>query len=74
MRHEVTADGRYRQSGFGYANYDEDHPHYGISLSSPAWVTEKLQRLADFRISRFSEQAWGHHDIYAVKRAGTMIL
>jgi len=58
----------YRKTGFGYVNYSDDNPHYGISLASPAWVVKKLQSSPDLQIISFREHAWGHHDVYAISK------
>lgn len=60
------------ETGFGYVNYDDRYPTYGISLSLPSWVMDVLTRESALGICSFVESGWGnHHDIYAVvKRAG----
>lgn len=56
-------------TGFGYVSYDDAYPHYGISLSSPAWVMALLSGQRDLLISSFVESGWGSfHDIYGCQR------
>jgi SAM-dependent methyltransferase len=59
----------YEKTGFGYVNYSDECPTYGLSLSSPAWVMSKLVHLRDTRISYLREHAWGHHDVYGLVKA-----
>jgi SAM-dependent methyltransferase len=56
-------------TGFGYANYDDKYPVYGISMSSIAWVTKKIERFPDLRIYYLCETAWGHQDVFGVVKA-----
>ena len=56
-------------TGFGYANYDDKYPVYGISMSNIAWVTKKIERFPDLRICYLCETAWGHQDVFGVVKA-----
>ncbi|MDQ0378093.1 methyltransferase domain-containing protein [Amycolatopsis thermophila] len=56
----VLAD--YRSRGFGYADYP-GQPGYGISLSTPAWVTGHVLT-ARLRLAGYIEAGWdGHQDV-----------
>lgn len=63
----------YHQEGFGYINYDDKYPTYGLSLSSPAWIMSRLQKIPDFEISFFREHSWGHQDVYALTKSRPLI-
>ena len=52
----------YRDSGFGYADYP-GQPGYGISLSTPAWVTGHVLT-PRLRLAGYLEAGWdGHQDV-----------
>lgn len=51
---------RYDQKGFGYGSYPWTE-HYGISVSSPAWVCAQLEKLANLRLLNFTERGWDNH-------------
>ncbi|GEM_PF-1515864 len=57
----------YVRQGFAFAPYAADHPTFGVSLSSPGWVMEKLQRIPELKIISFEEQGWGQ-DVIVLKR------
>jgi SAM-dependent methyltransferase len=58
----------YDRDGFGYADY-ASQAGYGISLSSPAWVTKKQQTVPNLRLLSFTEQGWNRHqDVIACVR------
>ena len=58
----------YKETGFGYANYDHES-EYGISMSSPAWVLAELQRHPDLKIIFCLEAGWDdHQDVIACMR------
>jgi SAM-dependent methyltransferase len=60
----------YDKMGFGYANYDDKYPVYGISISSPSWVLKQMERFTNLRICYLLEGGWGHQDVYgAVKNS-----
>lgn len=40
----------YTSSGFGYANYDDKYPVYGVSISSPAWVMKQIECNCDLNV------------------------
>lgn len=58
----------YDHEGFGYANYDDQYPVYGISISSPSWVSLQIERFPDLRISYVLEGGWGYQDVYGVTK------
>ena len=57
----------FEKEGFAYAPYAADHPTFGVSLSSPAWVMSKLQQIPELKIISFEEQGWGQ-DVVVLKR------
>lgn len=72
LRFGELIDGRalyaaYKQSGFAYLPYSAGHPTFGVSLSSPAWVMNKLQAVPELKIIGFEEQGWGQ-DVIVCKR------
>jgi SAM-dependent methyltransferase len=58
----------YRVSGFQFLPYSSEYPTFGLSLSSPSWVTSKLQKYSNLEICYFEEGAWGQ-DVWAIKKA-----
>lgn len=56
----------YDITGFGYANYDDKYPVYGISASSQGWIKNALERFPDFKICYLAESGWGYQDVYGV--------
>lgn len=55
----------YGRDGVAYADYPHA-PGYGISLSSPAWVSAQVERFPALRLVLYSEAAWDdHQDIIA---------
>ena len=58
----------YERAGFGYTPYSESRP-YGHSLSSPAWVIDRIGNVTKMRLVLFCERAWDNHqDVYACVR------
>lgn len=56
----------YDERGYGYVDYDGERG-YGLSLSSPAWVSELASRHAGRRLVMLSECAWdGTQDVFAI--------
>jgi SAM-dependent methyltransferase len=54
--------------GFGYYDYPNMN-NYGISLSSPSWVLQKLEKFSDIRILSYYEYGWdNHHDVVACQK------
>lgn len=58
----------YTPAGFGYANYDDKYPVYGVSVSSPAWVMKQIECNCDVnvRVCHVIEGGWGHQDVYGL--------
>ena len=56
----------YDTVGFGYANYDDKYPVYGLSLSSQQWVKNTLEQFPDFKICYIRESGWGWQDVYGI--------
>ena len=58
----------YDGEGFGYLSYFWGE-HYGISVSSPSWVSTQLERLKNLRLINFTERGWDkHQDVVALAR------
>jgi SAM-dependent methyltransferase len=52
----------YDQHGFGYQDYPaHTHQHYGVSLSSPAWVLQQVLKQPDLRLINYTEKGWDNH-------------
>jgi SAM-dependent methyltransferase len=68
----------YDRQGFGHALYPKEMlegaglgPEYGVSLTSPAWVTARLQKFQDLRLVMYCESLWDDtQDVIACVRAG----
>jgi SAM-dependent methyltransferase len=61
----------YEHAGFGFAKYP-NQDSYGLSLSSPAAVTRRLEALERMRIALYLERGWrGHQDVVACQRGYT---
>jgi SAM-dependent methyltransferase len=58
----------YEQNGFAFLPYSKDYPTFGLSLSSPEWVMQRLQRFPSIKIVAFEEEGWGQ-DVIAVRRS-----
>ena len=57
----------YDETGYGYVDYDGQQG-YGLSLSSPAWVTSMATRHAGRRLVMLSERAWDStQDVFAIQ-------
>lgn len=59
---------RQKPSGFSFLPYDSAYPTFGITLTSPGWVMNFLERMPNIKIVGFEEGGWGQ-DIWAVQRA-----
>lgn len=58
----------YRNYGFSYASYPGQE--YGISLSSPSWVTNQLASVAEARLLLYHERGWAdHQDVIAWRKS-----
>jgi len=56
--------------GLGYFDFHPDKRGYGISLSSPAWVREQIERAGgDLRQTYFKARGWANHqDVHAFSK------
>jgi len=55
-------------AGFGYANYPiataNVGQNYGISLASPCWVYQVMEKMPNTRLVAYTEKGWdGHQDV-----------
>jgi len=67
---------KFHQTGFSYQRYVESSPEedYGLTLTSPEWVTGTLQRYPNVIIRAYLEEAWGLQDVVIVyKKAGHFV-
>jgi SAM-dependent methyltransferase len=66
-----TVQRGYDEAGYGYVDYppyEGFEPGYGISLSSPAWVTKLATAVPGRRLVMISETAWdGTQDVFALQ-------
>ena len=54
--------------GFGYSDY-EGQTLSGMSLTSPAWICERIVAAGSLQLVAYTEQGWfGHQDVIAVTR------
>jgi SAM-dependent methyltransferase len=63
----------YRRDGFAFEPYARDFPTFGLSLSSPAWVMNKLQQIPELKIIGFDEQGWGQDVVILRKNPWPMV-
>ena len=57
----------YDETGYGYVDYD-GHKGYGLSLTSPAWITGLATTYSGRRLVMMSECAWdGTQDVFALQ-------
>lgn len=66
---------QYVATGYGYADYSQSETHsyiddgYGISLSTPAKVTEMALKISGIRIFQYAERAWAdNQDVLVIGR------
>ena len=64
---------RYATEGFGYASYPVATPavgeDYGISLASPCWAYNQIQKLPDMQLVNYTEKGWDNHqDVVSLRR------
>ena len=60
--------GEYDRDGFGYADY-EGQELSGMSLTSPAWVCDRIAAESSLRLVSYTESGWhGQQDVIAVSR------
>lgn len=61
----------YDNAGFGFSEYP-NRDSYGLSLSSPTVVTERLETFEQMRLVLYLERGWrGHQDVVAYQRGYT---
>jgi trans-aconitate methyltransferase len=59
----------YSATGYGYADY-ERQKGYGVSVCTPAWMTNFVNTMPGSRLVLMASRAWdGHHDVVAIQRA-----
>jgi len=51
---------QYRDSGYAYSDYPY-MPDYGISLTSPHWIRDRVEELAGLREVYFAAHGWDNH-------------
>jgi SAM-dependent methyltransferase len=60
----------YDHAGFAFLEQHPEQVDYGITLSHPRWVVDRLTRHADHRLVFASEARWANHqDVFAVMKA-----
>lgn len=67
----------YDETGFGYIDYPANEgfdPGYGLSLSSPGWVTSLATAISGRRLVMVSEAAWdGTQDVFALQADSSFV-
>lgn len=58
---------KYQKDGFAFEPYSKDYPTFGLSLSSPEWIMQRLQKMPSVKIVYFEEGGWGQ-DVIALRR------
>ena len=62
---QIVSD--FDRDGFGFfADFEPEHRH-GDSLASAPWVTARLEQFPSLRLLLYSEDAWLHQDVIAVR-------
>ena len=57
------------KTGFGYCDYDDKNPGYGLSLSSPSWILRLAEQDPTTRIILFQEAGWSkHQDVLVLQK------
>ncbi|HEV7475105.1 MAG TPA: class I SAM-dependent methyltransferase [Pyrinomonadaceae bacterium] len=60
----------YPTSGYGFEDYPGEHD-YGVSLTSPRWIRERVEELGGLREVYFKERGWDNHqDVFGFVREG----
>ena len=57
----------YLKTGFSFLPYDPKWPTFGLSLSSPQKVMEKISKLSNLKLVHMGEGEWGQ-DVWVVQR------
>lgn len=67
----ANAGSTYRATGFGYADYDHRYSvnEYGVTLSSPAFVTKMLEGDTSLSLVSYIERGWDdHQDVVVLQK------
>jgi SAM-dependent methyltransferase len=57
----------YEHSGFAFLEEGTEQIEYGITLSRPEWVVNRVLRLPEFRMALYCEALWANHqDVVAI--------
>jgi SAM-dependent methyltransferase len=62
----------YAAEGFGYAEYPF-FPGYGLSVSSPKWISALIERFRDLELVVYGEHRWDHQDFVACTRRSRLL-
>lgn len=55
--------------GLGYFDFHPDKRGYGISLTSPAWINERIEQVGGLRPAFFKPRGWAdHQDVHAFSK------
>jgi len=58
----------YPEAGYGFEDYSGEKD-YGVSLTSPAWIRSRVQKLGGLREVYFKERGWDNHqDVFGFVR------
>ena len=58
-----------RALGFAFGHYGDDSGPFGLSVSKPAWVEQKVARTGGLRFVQHVPQGWfGHQDVFTYRR------
>jgi hypothetical protein len=63
----------YRERGFSWLPYDPNWPTFGLSLSSPEWVMNKLSKFSNLKIIHMGEGEWGQ-DVWVLQRVNESLI
>lgn len=59
----------YETAGFSYLSY-EHASDYGVSVASPGWVMQQIERFSDLKITAYIEKGWDNHqDVVACQKS-----
>ena len=54
----------FKKAGFAYQNYFNRHDlDYGISLTSPQWITAQIEKRTNVILRSYIEESWGMQDV-----------
>jgi SAM-dependent methyltransferase len=63
----------YKRKGFEFLPYSPEYPTFGLSLSSPAWLMNKIQSFPELKVIYFEEGGWGQ-DVVGLQKNPWRIL